>query len=125
MLGALGRQGPRRHQSREVALDVEQVDGPSRASPLLGQRIAVGEAAQAQRLVVALVGAPEAAAGLEHANALLLPREVGAQHVEESAGKRRSHHVEMGRDRILHGDRRGSSRRARETASTPTRSSRS
>ena len=47
----------RRGQRLEVALDVEEIDGARRLAPLLRQRGAEGEAAEAQRLRVAAVRA--------------------------------------------------------------------
>ena len=60
---------------------------------MLGRGVAVGKAAQQQRLVELLAVAPEAAPGLENADPVLLARKVGAQHVDEAAGERGPHDV--------------------------------
>ena len=115
----------RRDERLEVALDVVKVDGTLRGPPLLGEGVAVRDSAQPQRLVGFVAVAPEAAAHLEHPDALVLAREVGPEHIEEAAGQRRAHHVEVARDRIQHGDRRVGGRRARGTARPRAPSSRS
>jgi hypothetical protein len=111
----------RRDEHREVALDVEEIDEAGRRPPLFRRGIAVGEAAETHRLIVPLRRAPVAATGLEDANALLFSREVRAQNVNEPAGERGAHRVEMRGDRVPHPNGRSPLVPRREQRSFPCR----
>src|SRR6185436_19919365 len=97
---------PRREQRFHIALHVVEIAGAPRAPPLLGQRVAMGDAGHPHRLTIFPAGAgDETARDLEQPHPGLPAAQVAAQAFDEAAREAGAHDGEMARDRIGERDR--------------------
>src|SRR5260370_12967166 len=89
MESRLGANGQRPDERFDVASDIEKIDASLGHTPLFRKRGPERQAADAQRLRIALAVAEKAPAGFENADSLLFAIQVRAQRFDQAVEQRR------------------------------------